>query len=321
MAQWLLLTLLLLGGCATKERIEAPIKALPQWYTSPPLSDVRALYAVGEGADREAAVADALGQIRSMLGVRVASRFESVSSERQGTVSDYQKETRSEISSVAAALTIAHYEVVEVYEHSFRSVMVLLRSRRADLVAGFEREIEAALEGLEQTMQTPTLEALIALKMRHADFETQFGELLTALSTLKANDSAQRYKERYDAMRARIEHFQEHFSFALSAQDAALSSVVRSALSQKGYRIEAVHPSHTIRLHADYERTQAYGFYIVRARLELQTLDSDAKLLRSNTVALIAQNAQSEGSAMQEIAQKLSQKIEAEGIETLIGWQ
>lgn len=321
MAPSLLLALVLLGGCASKERVEVPPKALPQWYVAPPASDARSLYAVGEGESREAAIVDALGQLRSMLGVRVASRFESVARERQGSISDYQKETHSEVSSVAAALTIARYEIVEVHEHAFRSFMVLLRAERAELMRSFKGEIEASLEALAQTLQTPTLEALIALKALQADFEMRFEAQLTALTTLDAEDAAQRYKERYGSMRAQIEAFEKQFSFALSTQDVALSSVVRAALSQKGYRVADRTAGHTIRIASDYERTYAYGFYIVRARIELQTLDGDARVLRSNTAALIAQNAQSEGAAMQEIAQKLSQKIEAEGIEALLGWR
>ncbi len=318
----LLLVLTLLAGCATKERIEVAPVALPQWYTSPPHADRHYLYAVGEGSQRNEAIADALGQIRAMLGVSVATHFESAITERQGVQSDYQKQTDSQIVTTAAALPIAHYELIESLQHSYRSALVLVRCERRQLIEGFKEEIETQRKSLELRLSKRTLDDLMALEAEAEAFETQFPNLLSALTTLGGD--AQSYAADYPSMRAQIEAYRASFSFALHTKegDAALLSIIRSALSQKGYRIaKEGDAEYKIALDAHTDTVMAYGFYVVRARLELQTLDAKGHIIRSAIVALVAQNAQSIAMATQELGRKLAQHIDAEGVESLLGWR
>ena len=95
-----LILVFILGGCgATKEPKIVIKQELPGWYQNPPLSNSATLYAIGEGKNKEEAIANALNYMASTLSISISSSYNAKTTVREGSVSSHEGVYKSDISS------------------------------------------------------------------------------------------------------------------------------------------------------------------------------------------------------------------------------
>ncbi len=321
-----LMILLLLSGCSEKKRVVAAPKTLPEWYANPPANTMQTLYAIGEGSDRTEAIANALSNMASTLSVSIASQYESVTTERQGTVNNYDKSVTSAVQSEVAKIRISNYDVLQAEEYGFREFLVLVSSNRSVLFEGIRNDLDQQLAQFRLSEKNlKNSNALKRLKFYlHVNEElSRLPDTLGVLKVLQKSFDGTPYlneQARLDAARIAL-HRSISFEVRASKEDSGLVTSVEAGLSKATYALaKSGGNSHfVVDVTTSVERAEAQGFTLARTAIALQVRDARGAVVGSNKLNIIGQSTQGYAIARQNVAYKLSQMIEKEGVEKVLG--
>ncbi|MDD2651597.1 MAG: LPP20 family lipoprotein [Sulfurimonas sp.] len=318
---------LFFAGCSTKEDVPLmPKKALPAWYTNPPQSTQKTLYALGEGESKEVAVANALSMMASTLSVSIQSTFSSKKVVEEGVRNSHQQTTVSNIQSDVKKIRISHYEVVEAQELGFKKHVVLIASEKKKLFESLRSELEqkfaiadAAVGSLHLHHE---LEGLSIYKKVLHDLG-DVPNMLVVMNVLQSSFNGERFIQKIQKIKNNYAALLASISFELEADEdsLALQAPVRDALSAKKVQIDSksakVHFKIAIR--SDVQRASSYGFILARSAIEISVRDAKGTTIGGNKLHITGQSTQGYEIAKQSIAVKFGAMVQKEGIGKVLG--
>ncbi len=321
-----LILLLLLSGCSEKKRVVAAPKTLPQWYANPPASTPQTLYAIGEGSERDEAVAHALSNMASTLSVSVSSQYESVTTERQGTRNNYDKSVTSAVQSEVAKIRISNYEVLQSEEYGFREFLVLISASRSALFEGIKNDLDqqfAQFKLSEKNLKNANALKRLKFYLHVKEELSHLSDTLNVLKALRQSFDAASYldeKARLDGARMAL-HKSVSFEVRAPKEDAGLATSLEAGISKASFQLSRSGGSghFVVEVSSSAERAEAQGFTLARTAIALQVRDANGVVVGSNKLSLIGQSTQGYAIAKQNVAYKLSVMIEKEGIEKVLG--
>ncbi len=329
---FLILLLLLLSACSTKESAKAYTpKALPSWYVHPPQNDSRWLYATGEGVDRQSAVTDALNMMAAGLSVTIDSHYRSDATQtRTGAHEQSRFHSNTTIHADVEKIRISHFDVLQGKEQSFRNYIVLLRAERARIAEGIRNELKtvyAQLHNREAALQkSNTLSRYLFYRntQKTRPGREQSQRILTLLEPEKETslflDEEQALERRFIALSRQL-CFRIRTDTPLGHQ---LHPVLREGLNTAKLHTDEESKKHnclTLRVDTHENRATSMGLYLARADIVIQTLDATASIVASRTLHLVGQSSQEYAIAQTNVAVKLKKTIQHEGIFAVMGWE
>ncbi len=315
----------LLTGCAApKEKVVAEPVALPSWYMQPPASNATTLYGTGEGANRQAAIDDALTNMIATFGVSVSSRFEVHTIEYQGRNDSFDKQVAQHTSSEVKKIRISDYEVTDIRELGYKRIIVQVQANKKRLLAGMIATADQQLRQYEFAMKRSrtndelkqlaiVLDALKALQ--------DLPDTLLVMNALDSTADTKALLQRYEQFLDQKKSLLQRIGFALHSDLATLKAPVSKGLSEHAFHMTSnASAQFDIWIHATMNRAESHGFTLARTTLVFETKDHQGTIVASNTLQLTGQSSQGYDIALQNVVERLNERIASEGIENILGW-
>ena len=315
----LLASIILLSGCATKNRVVVKQKALPSWYTQPPASNSADLYAIGDGKNKQEAISNALSMLVSTLSVSISSKFSAKSVVREGRVNSsdatYTNETQSETKKVR----ISSYEVLKTSELGFKKYAVLVKVNKQELFNSLKKEIQQKFEIIDNKEKVQknknALDKLFFYKESLQGLQN-LPNTLTVMSVLNEGFDTKSYLNKYGALDSKYETYLKKITFWIDSNYKPLVSPVSKGLSHKNIKIKNIRGAMHFHVYikANIQRASAYGFSLARANISITTKDSHSTTIATNSINLVGQSSQGYKIAKQDLVKKLNDLIKNKGI-------
>ena len=321
------LVLFIVSGCSSKKRVVAPIKVLPTWYTSPSMSNAHTLYAVGEGEDKNIAVANALSNMAATLSVSIESDFNTKSVVRDGVIQSVQTDSINQVNSKVKKLRISNYQIINSKEYGFQRYLVSIKSDKRKLFSSLLKEIDEKIDSIQikykESEKFNSIKQLNVLKVAKETTATMRNTLLV-MNLLNPSFDDRQYlsqllniENRYDTLLSKI-------TFSIDANEDArkLMPVIANGLSLEKYNIvkKTNGKNHfQIRLVSSTSRASSYGFDLARSAISITVKDNTKTVIGSNKLNVTGQSTQGYAIAKENIALKLNAQVLETGIENIIG--
>jgi hypothetical protein len=323
----LLAVFLLFSGCSSdKKMVVAEKKELPSWLNNPPSSSNGFLYAVGEGQNKEEAVANALSSMVSTLSVSISSKFSAKSVVKEGYNSSNQATYTNEIQSDVKKIRISNYELVDSKNIGYKKEAVLIKSNKKELFESLVYEIEQNFSLIEQ--KKSTLASSNAIKKLVFYKETQeslssLNDTLLVMNSLDKNFKGENYLSHAQRLDKEYETLLLSVSFGVESNNDAsrLVSSITKALSEKKFKVSNSNNANHFRviLTSNTVKASSYGFTLARSAIDISIKDANGAVIGSNKLNITGQSTQGYPQAKENVAMKLSEMIKKEGIEKVIG--
>lgn len=324
----LLITItLLFSACgSTKRVVVVKQKEISSWHINPPVSNEQELYALGEGRSKKAAIANALSQMVSTLGVSVSSNFSSKTIEKTGRINTLDSHSVSEVQSSVEMIKISHYDIVQSESLGFKKYSVLVRSDKKKLFLSMKHELDQIFRIIDTKRQVMKhangLRELALYKKSLEDIQSIPNRLLV-MNSLDKSFSGKVYLKKMELIETTYENLLSNISFRINAQKNVrnLIAPILKGLSDEGFGVKnhASKVNFKVSIRATITKAASYGFSIVRAQINLVTKDQNSRSVGSNSIHLIGQSTQSFSVAKQNLTLKLNALIAKEGIAKVLG--
>ena len=326
----LIFTLIFFFGCGEKKRsVVAPQKTLPSWYKSPPLSNEEELYALGEGKNREEAIANALSMMLSTLSVAISSDFSAKTIVQEGRNSSMDSLYVNDVKSSVKELRISNYELLNAESFGFKKYAVLVKSNKQQLFDSMLKETEqefSLLEEKEQNFTNANANGLKKLSFYREARKTlqKLPNRLLVMNALDDSFDGSSYLQKMQAFDAAYEYALKSLTFFVTTSKNArnLQAPIEKGLSKEKINIatEGLRNMHfRVYVNAKIEKADSYGFTLARSEISITTKDSDDVVVGSNRFNIIGQSSQGYEVAKQNLAYRLSELVKKEGISTVLG--
>jgi hypothetical protein len=312
--------MLFFTACGSAKRVVVKQQALPAWYTQPPRSNAKELYAVGDGKDKEEAISNALTLILSTLNVSISSKQSAKTVIKEGThkySSDatYVNETHSEVQKIS----VTNYELLQAVKLGFKRYAVLVKVDKEKFFNGLQRELQQKfqlIESQEKNLRDTNALEQLAFYKKSLDSLSDLQNNLAVMSVLRPTFKSTLFVDKYETLQKKYETLLHSISFWVDANYKALASPVAKGISAKKLTIKQVKSQKhfNVYLHADIQRATAYGFTLARANITIKTKDAHANVIAANSINLVGQSSQGFRIAKQDLVKKLNRLIQKEGI-------
>jgi len=322
----LFLALIFLSGCGSQKRIVVQKRELPAWYVNPTKSTPNTLYAVGEGQNKQEAVANALNNMASTLSVSLSSEFNTKSVVKDGIIESQQTTSVSEINTKVSTIRITNYEVINSKDFSFKRYLAEVKSDKRKLFTGLKKEIDQKLEIIKnKNIEVQNYNAIKKLatykdaKLSTSDIKST----LLVMNSLNASfndasyiDKLQKIDNRYDKLLSKI-------SFSINSNRDAknLKSSIANGLSVKKYNIKNSSGINHFKIYLSSKtlKAKSYGFDLARSAISITVKDSNGVMVGSNKLNITGQSTQGYKIAKENVAMKLNGIVKKDGIAKVIG--
>lgn len=310
---------LLLGGCASKQKVVVPKKELPSWYVHPPQSNSFELFALGEGENQQDAINNALSLMVSTLSVSISSSFRAKTVVKEGSVNSseatYINKTQAEVQKIR----ISEYEILHVIQLGFKRYVAVVKVNKQKLFQGLKNEIDQKFEIYKNDIKN--IQHLDALKQLayYKNIKKSFGYIENALIVMKVlhrgfDDT--KYLTTMNEINTKHQYLLQHISFWVITNVQSLSKPVISALTRQKFTVKnAKSKIHfDIYINAKIQKANAYGFSLVRSEILFVTKNYKGEVIASNVVHVTGQSSQGYAIAKQNLTKRLNRLIQKEGI-------
>ena len=321
-----ILLLLFMVGCGTQKRIVVQKQALPEWFTNPPQSTATDLYAIGYGVNRDAAITDALTQMISTLSVSVSSTFHAKTVVKSGTIESrdatYVDNSQSEVTKIR----ISNYTILQAKEFGFKKYGMLIRSNKEKLFRSMAQDIAQKwqlFEAQERVILQKNKLAQLAFYKKALDSFALLPNELLIMSELHPEFDTTDDLHKLSILQSKYNTTHKAISFDIDAQYDAkhLRSVIAKGLNAKRFNLSRTKGKghFSIYIFIDIQRANAYGFTLARSAITIVTRDYKGEIIGSNKLNITGQSSQGYAIAKENIAIKLNQKVQKEGIAKVLG--
>lgn len=319
--------LFVMSGCGSdKQMVVAQKKELPSWYSNPPQSANGSLYAVGEGQNKEEAIASALSYMASTLSVSIASQFNSKSVVKEGYNSSNEATYTNEIQSDVKKIRISNYELIDAQTMGYKKEIVLIKSDKKKIFESLAHELEQTFALIEQKKNTLSNSNALKKLIFYKETQESLASLPNTLLVMNSLDKSFRgenYLAHAQSLDKEYETLLLSVSFSVECNSDAdkLVSSITKALSDKKLKVNKSSDANHFRviLTSNTQQASAYGFTLARSALDINIKDAKGAIIGSNKLNITGQSTQGYAQAKENVAIKLSEMIKKEGIEKVIG--
>jgi len=319
--------LLLLSGCgAEKKVVVAKPRMIPAWYSNPPQSNEKELYALGEGKNQKEAIANALSFMASTLSVSISSSFDASTTVREGSINSADSVYKSNTTSRVKEIRISSYRVLQSKSLGFKRYAVLVKSNKRELFLSMKKEIEQNFFIIEQAeKKLKNVDAITRLafyREKKKSLQT-LPDTLIVMNVLNPEFYGDDFIRKTQEISSSYQDIIQNISFSISSNGAAsnLKSPLSKGISAKHLKIKKSRGKmhFNIYVSSNIVKANSYGFTLARSEISIVTKDYRGTVVGSNAINLVGQSSQGYEIAKQNISYRLNAKIEEEGIARVLG--
>ncbi len=322
----LVILLFIVSGCSSKKRVVVETKELPVWYLNPTQSNPNNLYAVGEGENKDAALANALNAMVATLGTTISSEYKRKVVAKDGLVESYQSTSTNEVSAKVQEIRISNYEIINSKDFAFERYLVKVKSNKKKLFTSLEKELEQKFGIIQNRyMESKKYNAIKQLKY-YKDSKNSTQNIKNILIVMHALDTSFKdstYLDKLHIIENRYENLQSKISFSIGSNSDAskLKTAIADGLSIKKYKIKNINDKNhfNIYISSTTNRAKSYGFDLARSSISIKVQDSKGSVIGSSKLNITGQSTQGYKIAQENVAIKLHNMIKKEGIAKIIG--
>jgi len=322
----LFLALIVLSGCGSQKRVVVQKKQLPVWYANPTKSTSTTLYSVGEGQNKQEAVANALNNMASTLSVSLSSEFNTKSVVKDGTIESYQTTSTNEVNTKVNTIRITNYEVINSNDFSFKRYLAEVKSDKRKLFIGLKQEIDQKLTMIQnENIEVKNYNAIKKL-VTYKDAKISTSDIKTTLlvmSSLNPSFNDANYINKLQEIQNRYDRLLSKISFSIDSNNDAknLKSSIANGLSAKKYSIKNASGINHFKIHllSETSKAKSYGFDLARSAISITVKDNKGVIVGSNKLNITGQSTQGYAIAKENVAIKLNSMIKKDGIAKIIG--
>jgi len=319
--------LLLLSGCgAEKKVVVAKPRMIPSWYSNPPQSNEKELYALGEGKNQKEAITNALSFMASTLSVSISSTFDASTTVREGSINSNDSIYKSKTTSIVKEIRISSYRVLQSKSLGFKRYAVLVKSNKRELFLSMKKEIEQNFLIIEQEeKKLKNVDAITKLAFYREKKKSlqNLPNTLLVMNVLNPEFYGDDYIRKTQEISSSYQEIIQNISFSITANSAAanLKSVVAKGISAKHLKINKRKGKMHFNIHVTSHiiKAQSYGFTLARSEISIVTKDYRGVVVGSNAINLVGQSSQGYEIAKQNVSYRLNAKIDEEGIARVLG--
>lgn len=319
---YFIMTALLLIGCGGSR--EPQVISYPSWYLNPPQSNGASLYGVGEGRDINAAKTSALNSIAASLSITVSSEFKKSESTKSfnGDENAYHSALNT-IKAQVKEIEFNDYQIIQnqiTLTHSFVLVEVsrakLFQNQKEKLIR-FSTELKA--EGKNIARQSSLQKAFMYSKQVQKAQKLNSLALLT--KTINADFSITPYLQEVAKIKEAHNDALNDTRVYVSADKEAriFMDTLKEGLNKAGLKVVSRKANAGIHIKNTFQTDEIYGFKIAKASLSLSSKDGKNKTIATRSIKISGKSRYDYDKAKANAAHSLGQKIEQEGIYTLLG--
>ncbi len=315
----LVITPLIMSGCGGAKRVEIEKEPLPSWYINPPQSNKEYLYAVGEGKDKKEALANALSDMVATLGVSISSEYNAKTVVKEGFESTKNATYKNEVNAKVQEIRISNYELLNFKKLGFKRYGVLVRSDKNKLFQNLYSDIKHRFEAIN-SKDLSKYNALEKLAFYRDSLHSlsHLQNTLMVMSSLNSSFDSSDFLAQYAQLKKRYETQLAKISFSIkpTRKAKALASVISKGLTKKHFTIaKRMDENHfTVYIEMKVEYADAYGIALAQSTVDFVTKDYKNKIVSANTLNITGQSSQGYKIAKQNVAKKLNQLVEEQGI-------
>ncbi|SFV57575.1 hypothetical protein MNB_SM-6-1126 [hydrothermal vent metagenome] len=318
---FLMSVILLLTGCgASKQMVVVAPKATPAWYTNPPLSNERELYAIGDGKEKQEAISNALTQLLSTLSVSISSKYSAKSVVREGTYhsssdATYINETQSEVKKIR----VTNYELLQAKKLGFKHYAVLVKVDKEKFFDSLKKDLTqqfALIAAEEKNIKAKNALQQLSFYKHSLAHLSDMQNRLAVMSVLKPDFDEHPFLKKYEYLKKRYNVLLHSISFWVDAKYKAFIPVIAKGLTQEQFIVAKTRSKNhfSVYIYANIERAEAYGIMLARANITIKTKDAVGNEIATNSINLTGRSSQSYAIAKQDLVKRLNRLVEREGI-------
>lgn len=308
-----------ISGCGSSARVEIEKEPLPSWYTNPPVSDRDYLYAIGEGKDKKEALANALSDMVATLGVSISSEYNAKTVVKEGLSTSKEATYKNEVNAKVQEIRISNYELLNFKKLGFKRYAVLVRSDKNKLFQNLYSDIKHRFEAID-SKDLSKYNALEKLAFYRDSLHSlsHLQNTLMVMSSLNSSFDPSDFLAQYTQLKKRYETQLAKISFSIkpTRKAKALAPVISKGLTKKHFTIaKRMDKNHfTVYIEMKVEYADAYGIALAQSTIDFVTKDYRNKIVSANTLNITGQSSQGYKIAKQDVAKKLNQLVEEQGI-------
>ncbi|MCF6339415.1 MAG: LPP20 family lipoprotein [Sulfurimonas sp.] len=323
----MIFSLLFLSACGIQKEIDLnQNKKLPSWYENPPKTTISTLYSIGEGENRDDAIANGLSNMISTLSVSISSQFNSKTVVKEGSNNSFQSTVTNDIQSDVKKIRISNYEVQEAKKLGFRRYIVLINSDKKKLFDSLKSEIEQKFTLIEKEKEKlnnyNAIKQLAVLKESKNSIDNVLDNLVV-MNVLNNSFNSKEYVNRVKDVSDDYEKILSSITFSISSNEIAknLEAPISSGLSNEKLQIKNSRGKKHFHINIFSKNNQAnsHGFIIIRSAIEIRVIDFKGSIVGSNKLNIIGRSTQGIEVAKEGVAIKLNEMIKKDGIGKVIG--
>ncbi len=322
------LSLLFLTGCGAKKEVEAvQKKAPPSWYVNPPKTTASALYALGEGENREEAVKNALNMMASTLSVSISSQFDSKKVVQEGLVNTHQSTVVSSTQSDVKNIRISSYELMESYKLGFNNYIVLIRSDKQKLFESLKHELQQKFALADSHIDSLSSHNAIKRLSGYKKVKREIKDVpdtIVVMNVLDGSFKGKEYIEKIDIINSSYEKLLSSISVEIEcdSDSKVLEASIKEGFAANGVEINNSKGSthFIVRIDVDVEqKDSSFGFALARFAIDISVKDHKGSIVASNKLNIVGYSTQGYEVAKEDVAIKLDEMIKNEGIGKITG--
>jgi LPP20 lipoprotein len=322
-----LFTALFFTACgAEKKAVAVPTQVLPSWYKTPPLSNSSDLYALGEGKNKEEAIANALNLMASSLSVSVSSSYNAKTVVKEGRVNSSEGIYANEVQSSVKEIRISSYELLKAESLGFKKYAVLLKSNKKKLFDSLLQELKQNFKILAQKEKTMVDANGLKQLSFYANAKKSLQNLpntLIIMNVLNPTFNSTSYLQSMQEINVKYDELLANLSFSIHSDKNSinLKAPLAKGLSAKKLKIKksGAKMHFSVYIKSKIEEANSYGFSLARSDISIVTMDSTGTIVGSNALNIVGQSSQGYDIAKQNIVFRLNALIEKEGIAKVMG--
>lgn len=319
---YLIITALLFVGCGGSK--EPQVISYPSWYLNPPQNNGSVLYGLGEGRDINAAKTSALNSIAASLSITVSSEFKKSESTKSfnGNENAYHSALNT-IKAQVKEIEFNDYQIIQNQITSTRS-FVLVEVSRAKLFQNQKEKLERFSTELAAEQKNISRQSSLQKAFMYSN-QVQKAQKLNSLAllakTINTNFNINPYLQQIAKIKeVHNDSLNDTRVYISADKDAKVFiDVLKEGLNKAGIKTVSSSANASIYLKNSFQTDEIYGFKIAKASLSLSSKDANKKTIATRSIKLSGKSRYDYDKAKANAAQTLAQKIEQEGIYTLLG--
>lgn len=316
-----------LNGCSNMQMQKelSNKKEMPGWYKNPPKNTATSYFSVGEGINKDNAIADALSSFASTLSVNIESEFTIKQEFRDGFVHSNEEESLSKIHSSVKNMRLSSYEVIKIENIGFEKTVVLIELDKEKLFLSLDNELKQKLNSTSSEIDSYNLAKKLSSYKQIKDDLIDIENSLIIMSILNPNFNQKEHLTKAQGLRAKYNKLVSKVSFSIECDSDSkiLKSAIISGLSKQKMEVkESSKDVNTLRIviSSNVKRSQAYGFFIASSATDIVIKDASGNIVGGNKLDILGQSALSYEMAKESVAIKLNDMIKKDGISKIIGF-